>query len=269
MSLATRLIELLREQSAFLHEHPASAEQAQVVSVALVGSLARDDFRQGGSDVDLMVVHTIGDKPAAEVGAMQPLRRLVQHCGEPLLHLGAGTGVQKPFVVDCHFVDSLILATQPRWAEPSQFTLALARRETYLWLYAFDLVQYAMPLFGPSPALGVRVHEPVSYVGVVRRQLHDDLQGLAAEPQEPRPEFVERWKLLAGRVMTALALTRGGRSLKKNDVYRDFNLLAPGFPGKAFAASLWAEYLYGSVFQDRVEWLRRCRRFCEGALEVL
>jgi predicted nucleotidyltransferase len=269
MSLAARLVELLREQAGSLTVRPALAEQAQVVSVALIGSLARDDFRAGGSDVDLMLVHTHGEKPAGQVAAVPAVRRLVQHFGEPLLKIGAGTGAQKPFMVDCHFVDSLVLATQPRWAEPSQFTLALAQRNTHLWLYAFDLVQHAVPLFGPSPALGLDVHPPAQYTGVLRQQLHRDLEALCEQPAEVRPETIESWKLLAGRMMVALALGHGGGSLNKSEVHRSFNILAPRFPGKDFAASLWAEYLYGSVFQDRAEWLQRCRRFCEGGLGVL
>lgn len=269
MSLATRLIELLQEQSSSLRENPAPAEQAQVASVALIGSLARGDFRTGGSDVDLMFVHGLGERPAAEVAAAPSMRRPVGFLGEPLLQAGGGTGAQKPFLIDCHFVEGLVLATQPRWAEPSQFTLQWAERETYLWLYAFDLVRHIMPLSGPSPAIGVRAYDPAAYTETVLRQLRQRLAALRDDPPANQVEAVNAWKLFAGRLLTALALSRGGRSLKKNEIYRDFNTLVPHFPGKDFAASLWAEYLYGSVFQDREDWLQRCRKFCEEGLATL
>lgn len=268
MSIATRLIALLDEQSVSLKEHPGLAEQARVTAIALMGSLARDDFRTGGSDVDLMVVHAQGEKPAAELGRMPAMRKLIGLFGEPLLRIGRGCAGHRPLVVDCHFVDSLLLATQPRWAEPSRLTAAQADREPYLWVYAFDLTQHARPLYGPHPAAGLQCHEPAAYLPVIRQWLQERLRQWP-ESDSPTDAMVEYARAMAWALLTALALGHGGRSMVKHELYRDFNLLAPSFAGKAFAASLWAEYLYGSVFQDRADWLQRCRRFCESGLEVL
>lgn len=269
MGLATRLLSALREQAAALQSSPDLAAQAQVVSVALIGSLSRNDFRDGGSDVDLMIVHTHGDLPAAEVAAVPALRRLVHEFGAPLLQLGGGTGVQKPFVVDCHFVDATVLATQPQWSDPIRMVADLRERDAYLWLYAFDLEQFALPLLGPHPAHGLTIQDPPAYTSTLRDHLRADWQALDAATHGADADTINHWKHLSGRLMTAFALSRGVRSLMKASVHRGFNLLAPHFAGKDFAASLWAEYLYGTVFQDRDDWLRRCRRFCANGLEVL
>jgi hypothetical protein len=196
---------------------------------------------------------------------------VVRHFGEPLLSLGAGTGRQKPFLVDCHFVDAEMLAQQPQWADPATFAPEHTSRDYYLWLYAFDLAANGARLWGENPAERVRVYSPADYVPQAAADLRRRLAALKSVDAGPDPtaEVTDRWKLVAGETLRLLALAHGCRSLRKQEVYRDFHALVPYFQGKDFSASLWAEYLYGSVFQDREDWLARCDRFCTKGLALL
>lgn len=236
-----------------------------------MGSLARGDFRPGGSDVDLLVVHQCGDLPCDDVGQRSDVRVVVRHFGEPLLQVAGGSGEQKPFMVDCHFVDLRVLRDQPRWADPRGFLSVDTRHDRFLWIYGFDFVQHACVLWGESPTALVQAYDPLLYVPVAARDLARRVAELSSAPpsSDALSERVDRWKSVAGELMTLLALAHGCRSLRKQDLHRVFNTRVPYFPGKDFAASLWAEYLYGTVFQERQEWVARCARFCASGLTLL
>ncbi|MEN6643516.1 MAG: nucleotidyltransferase domain-containing protein [Armatimonadia bacterium] len=268
MGLSTRLIENLHASAASLDT--SLAERAGLHSVALVGSLSRDDFNEGGSDVDLLFVHGLGEK-GSEVASLPEFRAVIQHFGEPLLRLGMSTGRQKPFLVDCHFADRQTVCRQPDWADPAGFLREYLSRDRYLWIYAFDFVENSLPLWGPDLRPAVRVYDPVSYLPMLTRSLREDLARLQSLQPVPEPpaKLINDWKHLSGQLSTLLSLKHGCRSLMKQALHRCFNLSVPYFDGKDFAASLWAEYLYGSVFQDRADWVRRCSRFCAGALKAL
>jgi predicted nucleotidyltransferase len=271
LALPERLLSLLHQAGQDLEAEGAAVASARLSSVVLVGSLARGDFRVGGSDVDLMLVHQLGELPAAEVGRRADVRAIVRHFGGPLLRVAGGTGVQKPFVMDCHFVDLEVLRSQPQWASREHFAPAHAHRDRFLWIYAFDFVAHARLLWGDNPAPAVQAYDPLPYLPHAAAALRAEVAALSAlEPgSSPEPEPVSRWKRAAGELMTLLALSHGCRSLGKRDLHRSFNADVPYFQGKDFAASLWAEFLYGSVFQDRAEWVGRCRRFCQGGLQRL
>jgi hypothetical protein len=271
MALPERLVQLLHQAGADLAPDDVRVQATSLASITLVGSLSRDDFRVGGSDVDLLVVHGLGELPSAELGRRPELRGLVRHFGEPLMRAAGHSGLQKPFMIDCHFVDREVLAAQPQWATPETFTADLVTRDRFLWVYAFDLVAHGRVLWGESPVPLVQPREPEAYLALAAADWVRRLAEIARRPvpQPPSEELVNGWKAIAGEMMTLLALRHGCHSLRKQDVHRVFNTGVPYFPGKDFAASLWAEYLYGTVFQDRQEWVARCHRFCHNAAELL
>ncbi|MEI6502213.1 MAG: hypothetical protein WCP21_14450, partial [Armatimonadota bacterium] len=270
----------------------------------LVGSLSRDDFIEGGSDVDLLFVHEHGELPSRELGAHPALREAVRLFGEPLLAIGRHTGRQKPFVVDTHFADAHTVETQPRWADPAGFLREHMSHDRSLWLHAFDLVENGRVLWGESPVPALRVYEPAGYLPCLARELREELARLQSYSPHPvrsqaaqqvcaftgglqldgvgmlrvgalrggadLPEaIINDWKRLTGQLLTALALQHGAPSLRKRDIFRHFNLRVPYFPGKDFAGHIWSEYLYGIVYDERDEWVRRCGRLCENGLKVL
>jgi predicted nucleotidyltransferase len=272
MGMADRIIEVLRAAAGELAADPAPATEAGVVSVAVIGSVARGDFVEGGSDLDLLMVHTHGERPAREIAAIPALRRVLRRFGGPVLDRYGGTGSQKPFMVDLGFVDYEVLRQQPDWADPTRFREEHTERNTYLWLYAFDLAAHRIRLFGEDPMHHVVAYPPSSYapwelarcragLDRARRQM-GERDGLA-------DEAVSEWKKLAGAVLRLAALTHGGRSLRKAEVYRDFQQAVPLFEGKGFAEVLWVEYLRGDPPEDRSQWLAQCDRFCAGALDVI
>ncbi len=271
MVSAHRLLQLLQRAGQSLQATDPAVRACGLWSVALVGSLSRGDFRPGGSDVDLLVVHQCGDLPPAEVGRHPDVRVVVRHFGEPVVEACGGSGDHRPVVVDCHFVDLGVLRDQPRWAAPRQFLSVHTRHDRFLWIYGFDFVQHALVLWGESPTALVQAHDPLPYIPVAARDLSRRIADLSSATQEGGPllELVDRWKAAAGELMTLLALAHGCRSLRKQDLHRAFNTQVPYFPGKDFAASLWAEYLYGTVFQERQEWIARCARFCDSGLTLL
>lgn len=271
MALARRLLDLLRQAGLALATEEHARRHCQLAAVALVGSLARDDFRPGGSDVDLMFVHGLGEGPSSDLGARPEMRTLARHFGEPLLRVAGLSGQQKPFMVDCHFVDREVLRTQPVWAAPASFTPALLPRDRFLWLYAFDFLAHATPLWGADPREFVQAFDPAEYLPVAAPDLRWRVAAATADPERTAPStaLVSRWKSLTGELMTLLAIRHGCRSLCKADVHRVFNTGVPYFPGKDFAASLWAECLYGTVFQERADWVARCERFCHNGLAAL
>lgn len=268
MGLASRLIEKLQTSAATLDA--SLAERVSLHSVTLIGSLSRDDFNEGGSDVDLLFVHGLGER-GSEVASLPDFRAVIQHFGEPLKRLGRTTGRPKPLVVDCHFGDRQTVSRQPDWADPAGFLREYLSRDRYLWLYAFDFVENSLPLWGPDLRPALRVWEPSAYLPVLARSLREELARLQAMPpgSEPPAGLVNDYQRLSGELSTLLSLKYGCRSLMKQAQHRSFNLLVPYFDGKDFAASLWAEYLYGSIFQDRADWVCRCSRFCAGALNLL
>lgn len=268
MGLATRLIESLHAGAASLDA--SLAGRVGLRSIALVGSLSRDDFNLGGSDVDLLFVHALGEQ-GSEVACDPSLRAIIQHFGEPLLRLGRGTGLQKPFLVDSHFADTQTVCRQPHWADPAGFLREYLCRDRFLWIYAFDFVEYSLPLWGEDLRPCLHVYDPRDYLSLLERPLRQELVRLQS-PQpvaDPPAQLINDWKHLSGQLMTLLALKHGPADLRKQALHRSFNLRVPYFDGKDFVASLWAEYLYGSVFQDRADWQRRCSRFCTGALKEL
>lgn len=271
MSLTTRLLAALTDSAAALSERPDLAAAVGLHSLTLVGSLARDDFNEGGSDVDLLLVHGLDERPSSEIGRLPEVRAVLHLVGEPLLGLMRGAGRHRPFVIDCHFAAASLLARQPHWADPGCFLREHLARERYLWLYAFDLVEHGRTLWGDRPAETVRAYRPTAYLPLLVRQLREDLALAQSYPvtSDPSADLLHRWRELTGQILTLLALRFGGTSLRKREVYLAFNLRVPHFPGKDFAAALWAEYLYGTVFHRRDEWLRRGTRFCENGLKLL
>ena len=271
MSLTTRLLDSLKQSAQTLDERPALAAAVGLQSVTLVGSLARDDFIVGGSDVDLLLVHGLGEHPSSEIGRRPEIRAILQLFGEPLLRLAGGTGRQKPFLIDCHFADAQTVAAQPQWADPAGFLREHMARDRFLWIYAFDLVAHSCTLWGEPPACAVSVFPVAGYLPYLVRQLREDLallESYAIRPDPPERQ-VNQWKSLQGQLITLVALKHGCESLLKHDLYRTFNLHVAYFPGKDWAAAFWAEYLRGSVFHQRDEWLRRSTKFCENALGLL
>lgn len=305
MPLTDRLLEALSGSALALSEQPQLAAEAGLRSVTLVGSLSRNDFIEGGSDVDLLFVHDLGEQPSGELCKHPRLREVVQLFGEPLLRIGRNTGRQKPFLVDCHFADARVVDTQPCWADPAGFVHESMAHERTLWLYAFDLVENGQTLWGRPLASEVRVYEPQCYMPLLAQELREELVRLQSyqpapsmkAPGQPKicaitgglqldglgmprighsaagaaiPEaHISDWKRLTGQVLTALALQHGSPSLRKRDTFRYFNLRVPYFPGKDFAGHIWSEYLYGIVYDERDEWVRRCDRLCENGLKVL
>lgn len=266
-----RLGQLLERAGESLPAADPAVRACGLWSVTLVGSLARDDFRPGGSDVDLLVVHQCGDLLSDEVGKRTDVRAVVRHFGEPLLQLTGGSGVQGAFVVDCHFVDLEVLRGQPHWAAPDRFLPTRTRHDRFLWIYCFDLVAHSRLLWGENPTALVHPHDPLPYIPTAARELARRVAELSAGTGESHAlaDLVDRWKAAAGELMALLALAHDCRSLRKQDLHRTFNTRVPYFPGKDFAASLWAECLYGTVFQERDEWVARCARFCESGLTLL
>lgn len=304
MALSDRLLLSLTESACALDEQPGVAAAARVRSVVLVGSLSRDDFVEGGSDVDLLLIHEHGELPSRELAAHPALGEIVRLFAEPLLAIGRHTGRQPPLLVDCHFVDAHTVETQPRWADPACFCREHLSHDRNLWLYAFDFAEHARTLWGDSPVPLLRVYEPAAYLPLLAQELRDELARLQAYSPRPGrsraesqvcaftgglqldgvgmlrvgargggadlPEaIINDWKRLTGRLLTALALQHGSPSLRKRDIFRHFNLRVPYFPGKDFAGHLWSEYLYGIVYDERDEWVRRCARLCENGLKVL
>jgi hypothetical protein len=271
MALTDRLLISLNQSAAALCEQTQLVEAAGLRSVTLIGSLSRADFIEGGSDVDLLFVHSLGEQPAAELCAHPTLRAVVHHLGAPLLAIGRNTGRQKPFLIDCHFADVRTVADQPRWADPSGFLREYQRRERYLWIYAFDLLEHGWTLWGEPPAAAVTPYDPAAYVPLLVPCLREELARLQSfrVGAAVSPALISDWKRLVGQVLTLLALQYGSRSLRKQDTFRFFNLRVPYFPGKDFAGHIWSEYLYGIVYDERDEWVRRCSRLCENGLKVL
>lgn len=268
MGLETRLLTALEQAGRQVDTVPELVS-AGAVSVTLAGSLARGDFRLGGSDVDLLVVHDRPELPPAEAIRDAALRRLVRHFSEPLQRLAATTQPGLTLVIDCHIVSAGAVADQPRWADPATALPDLAGHDRLLWLYAFDLQAHHRTLWGPDPTIGLRIVTPQAYLPVAVAEARRRLAELGNLPTDQPEEQVPHWKALAGEIMALLALQAGCGSLRKRDLHRYFNAGAPYFKGKDFAASLWAEYLYGTVFQARADWLARCRQFCTSALTVL
>lgn len=304
MALSDRLLTSLTDSARVLGERPELAAAAQVRSVVLVGSLSRDDFIEGGSDVDLLIIHEQGDRPSEELGRHPGLREIVRLFGEPLLAMGRNSGRQRPFMVDCHFADAHTVATQPQWADPAGFLREHMSHDRNLWLYAFDLLENGKGLWGEALVPTLRVFEFAGYLPLLARELREELVRLQSySPQKPRSQAAQQvcaftgglqldgvgmlrvgalqggadipdaiitdWKRLTGQVLTALALQHGSPSLLKRDTFRYFNLRVPYFPGKDFAGHIWSEYLYGIVYDERDEWVRRCARLCENGLKVL
>lgn len=269
MSVSDELIGLLRECARALYDEPSLVEGSGVESITVVGSLARRDFVLGGSDVDLMFVHGHGDRPASEIGSIPGVRRLVRHFGDALLSRYADTGRQKPFMVDLHFVDRELLHRQPEWADPTGFRPEYVCRNHFLWLYAFDFAASRYCLYGEDPALSVQVYPPASYAAWVAADLRGKL--LALECSIADEAVVGGYKLIAGATLKLVALCHGAPSLRKAEVYEDFQRLVPYFEGKSFAEILWAEYLHGPEHApaDRTQWIRDCRIFCEAALATI
>lgn len=271
MGLTSRLLASLAEGALTLPQHPELLAAAALHSVTLVGSLARADFIEGGSDVDLLLVHGLADGPPEEVGRRPQIRALVHHFGEPLLHLGAGTGRLRPFAVDCHFASTRVLHSQPQWADPASFLREHLSRDRYLWLYAFDLEAHGKVLWGETPAASMRLYPPQQYLHHLVRDLREELARLQSHrvPADLSAAVLAGWKRFAGQLPTLLALCFGPPSLQKRDLYRTFNLSVPYFPGKDFAARLFSEYLYGITYQQDEEWVGRCSQFCANALALL
>lgn len=299
MALADRLLEALTNSARKLAEQPQLVAQADLCSVTLIGSLSRGDFIEAGSDVDLLLVQRRDSEEATECGRHPPLREVVQLFGEPILRLARTTGRQKPLVLDCHFVNTETARTQPQWADPTCFSAAELGRDPYLWLYAFDLRAHAQTLWGEAPTPNIVAYDPRAYLPVFARQLQEQFERLSACAAQavvqrqlctftggvlldglgmPRvgssgvrvpDSVIADWKRLTGQLLTTLALQYGPPSLLKRDVFRHFNLRVPYFPGKDFAGHLWSEYLYGIVYDERDEWVRRCARLCENGLKLL
>lgn len=268
MGLETRLLAALEQAGRQVDLSPELIS-AGAVSVTLAGSLARGDFRLGGSDVDLLVVHDHPGLTPAEAAREAALRRLVRHFSEPLQRLAATTQAGLTLVMDCHLVGAGALADQPRWADPATARPDLTGHDRLLWLYAFDLQAHHRTLWGPDPTVGLRIVSPQAYLPAAVAEARRRLEELSNLPAGLSEEQVPPWKALAGEIMALLALQAGCPTLRKRDLHRYFNACAPYFKGKDFAASLWAEYLYGTVFQARADWLARCRQFCTSALTVL
>lgn len=268
MGLETRLLAAL-EQAARQVDAVPELISAGAVSVTLAGSLARGDFRLGGSDVDLLVVHDRPELTPAEAVRDAALRRLVRHFSEPLQRLTTTTQPGLTLVIDTHLITAGAVADQPRWADPDAAPPDLAGHDRLLWLYAFDLQAHHRTLWGPDPTVGLRIGTPQAYLPAAVAEARRRLEELSSLPAGRLEEMVPPWKALAGEIMTLLALQAGCGSLRKRDLHRYFNACAPYFKGKDFAASLWAEYLYGTVFQAREDWLARCRQFCTNALAML
>jgi len=272
MSLPDHLIEVLCEAGRSLEERSNLIGQDGVRSVTVVGSLARGDFVERGSDVDVMFVHTLGVRPADELCAIPSLRNVVHHFGSPALRLGAATGRQKPFMVDCHFVDCEILEQQPQWADPACFRQEHTERDWNLWVYAFDFVANRIRLWGEDPVHFVHVYPPESYILWALGRLQgtlSELQGGGAREAALSPEIVGRWKVLAGTLLHLAAIYHGSPTLGKTEAYREFQELVPDFNGKNFAEVLWTEYLHGTEPADRGEWLTRCEEFCQGTATMI
>lgn len=264
-----QLTEALQAAACGLNERPDLTCETGVVSVVVVGSLARKDFVEGGSDLDLMFVHTLGDKPNEEIASNAGLQNLIHYFGDPVFDICACTGRQKPFMIDCHFVDYGLLSEQHHWANPANFLQEYTKRDTYLWLYAFDFVQNRICLWGEDPTSLIKVYSPDVYITWAAEDKRIKLSAIkndSALEQAAEEPLLGRWKLLAGETLRLLAIRYGSRSLRKAEVYADFQELAPYFKGKEFAEELWAEYLYGKSCEDRKEWLVRCDEFCQAAL---
>jgi len=304
MALSDRLLTSLTDSARALAERPEMAAAARVRSVVLVGSLCRDDFIEGGSDVDLLFIHDQGELSSDELGRHPALREVVRLFGEPLLAMARNSGRQRPFMVDCHFADAHTVETQPQWADPAGFLREHMSHDRNLWLYAFDLVENGKVLWGEPLTQTVQAFEPGGYMPLLARELREELVRLESySPQRVRSQAAQQvcaftgglqldgvgmlrvgalrggadipdtiiagWKRLTGQLLTALALQYGSPSLRKRDTFRYFNLRVPYFPGKDFAGHIWSEYLYGIVYDERDEWVRRCGRLCENGLKVL
>lgn len=269
MNVSDELIGLLRERAASLGDEPSLTEESGVESVLVVGSLARRDFILGGSDVDLMLVHGHGDRPASTIAAIPGVRVLVRHFGDALLSKYGETGRQKPFMVDLHFVDRGLLLQQREWADPAAFRAEYASRDHFLWLYAFDFAAHRDCLYGDDPGPSVRVHPPASYATWVVEDLRSKL--LLLESMRAGESLIAGHKLIAGETLKLVALCHGASSLMKVEVYEEFQRLVPCFEGKGFAEQLWAEYVHGPGYApaDRTQWVRDCRAFCEAALATI
>jgi predicted nucleotidyltransferase len=272
--MAPKLIEALRAEASALAMAPEAGAEAGMAGVVVVGSLARGDLVEGGSDVDLMFIHRHGELSASEVAARPHVREMVKRFGDPVLSLCKDTGRQKPFMVDLHFVDREVLRQQPDWAHPGRFRLPYTARNAYLWLYAFDLAAHRICLWGEDPLDHVEAHPPRAYAAWAAVESQTKLAEVRQHTRlapEVTEDLVGRWKVLAGGVLRLAALTWGGRSLRKAEVLDDFRRLTPPFADKGFANVLWEEYLFGrrDLGEDRRVWLARCEAFCSTVLELV
>ena len=243
------------------------------MSITVVGSVARRDFVEGGSDLDIMYVHTHHGMSSGEIGSLSPVRALLDELFNPVIRLYRPTGRQKPWMVDLHFVDYELLREQPQWADPANFRQEYVERNTYLWLYAFDLQANSICLSGADPRRFIKVHPPDHYALWAARKHAATLTLLRndAGSGPPTDDAVQRWKILAGGVLQLAALAYGSRSLRKREVYNDFQTRVPNFRNKTFARVLWHEYLHGGQISlaQRTEWAEQCMGFCRCALELI
>jgi len=274
MEIASEIIALLSQQTHELTDNTTLLTTAGVISITVVGSLARCDFITGGSDIDLLIVHDHGDISNGEVAAIPAMKFVIRSIGDPVLQAFAHTGKQKPCMCDLHFIDGGLLRDQPKWADPAAMRTSTVHRSHYFWLYAFDLAQHRICLLGPDPVANMHIYPPIAYAAIAvdnyQMQLHAlTSQTIAGDPLSEA--MVGRWKQLAGAILKLAAIVFGGASLKKRPVLDDFLQRVPIYEGKDFATILWTEYVHGelSLPPDRIVWHQRCQAFCFATLAML
>ena len=238
---------LVNEIKKTIYEFPDHLKE-NIVSIVLYGSLIRNDFKFGISDIDIFIIFKDDALNMHIKEIIKKIKSLEKYYNEG------------------RFKDMIDIA----WAYYGELPLKGSGRQgffKFLNIYAFDFVKNSIVIYGYDFRDQLEVKDPKN---LIVSRAKDILMKL----EQAKNRNLDLIPILAGETIRLAQLCFGEITINKNVVLDNFLKYVPDYPMKKTAQLIWFEYMNPGFYEklsdiEKRDFIKICEKFIRETIKLI